>query len=106
MIQKVFGVRDCKAEAFLQPFFSVNSGAAVRAFADAANDGQSPIAKHPGDYNLYELGSFDDASGKLTDLSPMRMLGCAADFIEVKVPSFSSLAKMPLQEAGVNGDSK
>ena len=48
MIQKVFAVRDGKAEAFLQPFYSVNAGSATRAFDDTINasDGNQ-LAKHP-----------------------------------------------------------
>lgn len=82
MIQKVFGVRDAKALAFLQPFFSASTGAAVRAFADAVNeDSKSPLAKHPEDYILYELASFDDNTGEFIPCEVLKMLGCASDFV-------------------------
>lgn len=81
MIQKVFGVRDAKALAFLQPFFSVSVGAAVRAFSDAVNeDVKSPLGKHPEDYVLYELASFDDNTGEFVCTNPIKMLGCGSDF--------------------------
>lgn len=80
MIQKVFGVRDTKALAFLQPFFSASVGAAVRAFGDAVNEGNSPLAKHPEDYLLYELADFDDQSGEFISCTPIKMLGCGRDF--------------------------
>jgi len=80
MIQKVFCVRDVKAMAMLQPFFSVASGSAQRAFGDAVLDGKSPIAMHPEDYILYEVGSFDDNSGELIALSPIKMLNSGSDF--------------------------
>ena len=76
MIQKVFGVRDTKALAFLQPFFSASTGAAVRAFGDAVNEGNSPLSKHPEDYLLYEIGDFDDQTGELIACNPLKMLGC------------------------------
>lgn len=84
MIQKVFGVRDGKAVAFLQPFFSSANGSAIRAFSDAVNDGKSPISTHPEDYVLYELGSFDDNSGELIPLSPIKLLGAGMDFATVQ----------------------
>lgn len=96
MIQKVFAVRDSKAVAFMQPFFSGANGAAIRAFADAANDGKSPIAMHPEDYNLYELGDFDDNSGEFTSLTPIKMLACAADFVQVKPPAQDLLKHVEL----------
>lgn len=86
MIQKVFGVRDTKALAFLQPYFSNSTGAAVRAFSDEVNntDGRSMIQKHPEDFVLYELGEFDDNTGAFVSHSPIKMLGCGADFVQVK----------------------
>lgn len=84
MIQKVFAVWDSKALAFMQPFFSNSTGAAVRAFADVANEDRSPIAKHPGDYQLYEIGTFNDLDGIMNSLVPNKLLGCALDFVEVK----------------------
>lgn len=80
MIQKVFAVRDVKAQAMLQPFFSNASGSAQRAFGDAVLDGKSPISMHPEDYVLYEIGSYDDNSGELIALSPIKMLNVGADF--------------------------
>lgn len=81
MIQKMFGVYDLKACAYLQPFFSGNSGSAMRAFSDAVNDGTSPIAKHPADYQLFELGTFDDSTGSIEALLPIKVLGLASDFL-------------------------
>lgn len=92
MIQKVFGVRDAKALAFLQPFFSVSVGAAIRAFSDAVNeDVKSPLGKHPEDYVLYELASFDDNTGEFVCTNPIKMLGCGSDFRELK-PKFGDIS--------------
>ena len=103
MIQKVFGVRDSKALAFLQPYFSNSVGAAVRAFADEVNDGKGMITKHPEDFLLYELGEFDDNSGEFKCTVPIKMLGSGKDFViqSPKVPALDKLAKMPVEV--VNG---
>lgn len=90
MIQKVFGVRDTKAMAFLQPFFSASTGAAMRAFDDAVNeDGKSMLAKHPEDYVLYELADYDDSTGEFKNCVPIKMLGCGADFRKEVNPKLS-----------------
>lgn len=93
MIQKVFGVRDSKALAFLQPFFAVTAGAAIRAFTDAVNEGNSPLSKHPGDYILYELSDFDDATGSFVCLGQIKMLGTGSDYVSVIPPQNGQLGR-------------
>lgn len=80
----MYAVRDAKALAFMQPFFSVQSGSAIRAFDDAVNDGKSPFFFHPEDYILYELGEFDDQSGALTAIEPIKMLVVGLDVFRGK----------------------
>lgn len=84
MTQLVFGVRDSKAQAFLQPFFSNSSGAAIRAFGDAVMDTKSPLGLHPTDYLLYELGTFDDNSGMFVAYPTIKLLSAGADFFPTK----------------------
>ena len=71
MIQKMFSVYDLKTKAFMQPWFSPEPGSAMRAFGDECNKANSPLAAHPEDYQLFELGSFDDISGGVVGCSPM-----------------------------------
>lgn len=93
---RVFAVRDMKALAFLQPFFSQSSMSAIRAFGDACEQKDTPFNKHPEDYVLYEIGGYNDDTGMLTAVSPVRMLGCASDFLvkkpAVTVPSENGVA--------------
>lgn len=86
MITKMFAVYDLKACVFGVPFAMQTTGAAVRAFTDLANDPQSSINRHPADYQLFEIGSFDDGSAKLVSVVPGTLLGCASDFVEAKRP--------------------
>lgn len=80
MIHQVFTVYDSKAEAYLQPFFSVSKGAAIRSFSDAINDSQSTIGKHPEDYILFALGSFDDLNCVFECGSPVS-IGVGSEFV-------------------------
>lgn len=82
MLMKVFSVRDMKAEAFLQPFFTPTQGSALRAFGDACNKTDSPFYAHPNDYVLYEIGTYNDADANLFPLTPIKMMACAADFVQ------------------------
>lgn len=63
---KVFSVYDSKAEAFLPPFFLPAVGQAIRGFTDAAGNLEHPFGKHPADYTLFQIGSFDDSTGFVT----------------------------------------
>jgi len=102
MIKKVFSVYDLKACMYLQPFFDGSSGSAIRAFGDAAQDGKCPIALHPSDYQLFELGTFDDNSGALTSILPMKLLCAASDFVSA-VPASRPAVQMDIEEAIANG---
>lgn len=87
---KVFAVRDMKALAYLQPFFSPSVGSALRAFGDAVNDTNCPFNKHPEDYVLFEIGTYDDSTAALEPLIPVKMYTMASDLIQLK-PKFGDI---------------
>lgn len=101
MKQLVFSVYDSKANAYLRPFFTTTKGLALRSFIDAANDPRETINKYPGDYTLFELGEYDDASGTITMHKAHQNMGKANEHIRatsdsnVPTPSLSSLPGNP-----------
>jgi len=64
MLQQIFTIYDSKIEAYLQPFFMPTKGAAIRAVTDTLASPDHIFAKHPEDYTLFHLGSYED--GKST----------------------------------------
>jgi hypothetical protein len=72
-------IKDRAAEAYGRPFFLPAAGVAIRSFQDEVNrraeDNQ--VYQHPDDFDLYELGQFDDFSGKfeLHDAPKLLALG-------------------------------
>lgn len=66
MKHSIFTIYDSKAQAFLQPFFSVNLATAARACADVVADPATPFNKHPEDYVTFQIGHFDDLTGEIT----------------------------------------
>lgn len=80
MITKLFSVYDSKSEAYMQPFHAPSKGAAIRSFSDCLSDPSHPFAKHPGDYSLFELGSYDDSTASFSILEAKLSLGCGLDF--------------------------
>lgn len=84
MTFKIFGVFDVKADAFSRPpFFMSTNGQAVRAFADLANDSNTDVGRHPEDYRLMVLGTFDDNKGVVQGQDPTS-LGFASEFVKSK----------------------
>lgn len=62
MKHNVFCIYDSKAQAFLTPFFLPTVGMAVRVFSDCVNSDDHQFGKHPEDYTLFHLGTWDDAT--------------------------------------------
>lgn len=67
MQKLIFTVLDQKAESFGQPFFADTAGLAERIFTEAINERDSTFNKYPGDFTMFELGSYEtqDATFKL-----------------------------------------
>lgn len=80
MVLKVFSVLDTKGDVFLPPFFFSAVGQAVRAFSDLANDANTVVSRHPGDYRLTCIGEFDDQTGRLRSYDQVQQLGYASDY--------------------------
>lgn len=65
MLQFVVSVKDRAADVFNRPFFVPHRNVAVRDFTDEVNRSaaDNPLNKHPDDFDLYVLGTFDDNTG-------------------------------------------
>lgn len=83
MILKAFAIHDRKAGFFNPPFFFPSVGQAVRLCTDLTADMSNVIGRYPQDFDLYQVGEFDDATGQFQ--TPERVHICA----------LSSLAPVP-----------
>lgn len=78
---KMFSVYDKKAECFSAPFFLKATGLALRGFSDMINaNEQTQYSAHPEDFDLYELGEWDDETGKVEQYAEPKMLGNGLDY--------------------------
>lgn len=64
-------IKDNAVQAF-QPINTVRAkGEAIRGFQDAINNEQNrQLHKHPEDFDLYLVGTFDDETGEITVQKP------------------------------------
>lgn len=69
-------VRDRAADAYARPMFVPSVGIAIRSFSDEVNrkaeDNQ--MYNHADDFDLYELGEYDDETAKFTILDTPKQL--------------------------------
>jgi hypothetical protein len=62
MKQIICTVKDRAADAYGRPMFVPSAGVAIRSFSDEINrnNAENQLYNHPDDFDLYELGEFDD----------------------------------------------
>ena len=77
----VVSVKDLAAQAFGRPVFVGAVGVAVRSFSDEVTRDvpDNQMHAHPADFELYQVGEFDDATGALSPVNPPRLLSRALD---------------------------
>lgn len=67
MNMRYFSIYDKKARLFGQLFPSHTPGSAERALRESMGNSDSPHAKFPDDYALYEVLTLDDETGQLVE---------------------------------------
>ena len=67
---------DKKAETFTAPICTPGIGQLARAIGESVNasDKSETFAKHPGDFQLFDVGSFDETTGRLIPIVPKLIL--------------------------------
>lgn len=84
MVSLAFSLFDVKAQMFNVPFFFPSAGQAFRACVDLAGDASTLVGRHPGDFVLYQVGSFDDSKGEFLPQIPAN-LGSVESFLVPRV---------------------
>jgi len=74
-------VYDRIAQIYSIPNFTNSKGSTVRAFADQVNrpDADNPLYQHPDDFDMYFLGTFDDADATFDILPTPELLARGAN---------------------------
>ena len=76
---KVFAIRDSALDAYIRPFFVPSVAMAARSFRDEVNRPESEMHRHPSDYELFELGEWDEESGQFAQNAVARSVVRAVD---------------------------
>jgi len=68
---RLFAIRDNKVGTYNNPFCASHLAQVTRDLTEVANDPKSMLCKHPQDFELYELGTFDSNTGAIdTEIKP------------------------------------
>lgn len=69
----VCAVRDSAMKAFAPPFCVPATGVAVRGFTNEVNraEANNQVYLHPEDFELWELGRFEEETGEFEQSSPV-----------------------------------
>jgi len=89
MRTNIYSIYDTVAKIFNKPFTEHNDESAKRSFQTASTD-----QPHRADYNLYHLGYYDDTTGEIIPVDPLKIYSG----LELK-PTVSSITpEMQLQD--------
>lgn len=69
MLLHAYTLHDVKATNYSPPFFQHNDALAIRMLTDLVNDVNTSVGRHPADFKLYRVGTYDDSKGQLTPLN-------------------------------------
>lgn len=63
---RLFSIRDVVVGSYGRPFVMQSRGHAIRTFTDECNrpDDNNPMYNHSPDFELYEVGMYDDETGR------------------------------------------
>lgn len=74
-----YTLHDVKALSYSPPFFTTNDMVARRMVSDLVNDKNTSVGRHPADYKLYKIGTFDEGNAVMTPLSiPEHVVDCVS----------------------------
>ncbi|WNK13283.1 MAG: nonstructural protein [Microvirus sp.] len=74
MILHICAVLDHATQMYGRPIFVVAKGQAIRSFQDEVLGKDNEFAKHPTDYVLFYMGTFDDNTGMFAPIMPEMLI--------------------------------
>lgn len=63
---KLISIYDSKAELYSYPMIIRSSGEALRLIAADSLNPETKLARHPADFTVFEIGEFDEHTGRVT----------------------------------------
>jgi len=74
MVKKLYAIYDSKSSVHLPPWLAHNDGDAMRQCMAMLEKEDNMISRFSADYNLVNLGSYDDVKGLIEGLNVPKMI--------------------------------
>ena len=68
-----YSVYDVSADIYMRPFFAISDGEVMRDFGDVCCDKDHAFGKHPEDYTLMRIGTWNDSNGQFEPETPVKI---------------------------------
>lgn len=82
MLMSVFAIYDAGIMTWKPPMFCRAKGEILRWWIEMVNNGQTDLSKHPQDYTLFDIGTWDDEGCKFDLHKTPISLGVAIEFVK------------------------
>lgn len=73
MNKLLISIKDSKADSWTTPVCADTKASAMRDFSTLVNDDRTLIGKHPADFDLFIVGSFDLLTGHVDGCVPVHL---------------------------------
>jgi hypothetical protein len=79
---KIVAIRDIKADLWFNPSFGPSTGQFIRSFGDECTNTRegNVLAQHPEDFELYEIGEWDETTGQFKLLEKPRQIALGSNY--------------------------
>jgi len=77
----MYSVFDIKSRIYHPPMYCHNTGHATRMFTSIFLEPKTTINQFPDDFQVFQIGEFDDSNGKIKPLQNPELICSAADLI-------------------------
>lgn len=81
---KFYAIKDTKADYYQAPLLFRNNGEVIRALTNTLKTGDNNLANNPEDFQLYEVGEYDEQTGLIEALAGKKHI---IDLIDLKPSS-------------------
>ena len=99
----LYTILDLKAEAAILPFAREKDAVAIRAFQLTLENPQEAMSNNPQDYELYKIGSYDDETMHLTEMSPVRLI-TGREAVKERKQDLDTIAALQAQIQELQGE--
>lgn len=88
-LQPMYSLFDKKALTYSPPFVASNDQVATRMVRDLVQDTNTTVGRHPSDYTLYGIATWDDALGLVIAQTPLQLIIEVAALVPAPHPQFN-----------------